>query len=193
MYAVHIRMQTYADVCWRMLYVYTGVACDWPADVCCTYTYADVCRRMLTYAVYIPASRATDQQEELSLTITCTSERAYVSIRQHTSAYVSIRIAYVSIRQHTRRRSRSNARLREHTSEYFEGSMKALWRLYEGSIKALSRFYQGSIKVPEDLLRYLRVLLRLYQGSIKVPEALLRFLRVLLRLYQGSIKVRRLY
>ncbi len=77
-----IRQHTsaYADVCVRAQHI--------TLFQCCIrqHTYAvSACHhtRMLTYAV---------------------KQRAYVSIRQHTSAYVSIRqhtSAYVSIRQHT--------------------------------------------------------------------------------------------
>jgi hypothetical protein len=134
------RMLTYADVCWRMLTYVVVCRCSiwcisWPISLCML-TYADVRWRMLSYAG--AASGVPDDllprklRDHTRGATACVNIRqrmytwrdkrmlsvlsAYVSIRQHTSTYVSVCIpeetrgcwqyfqhtsVYVSMRQHT--------------------------------------------------------------------------------------------
>jgi hypothetical protein len=74
-------MLTYADVCWRML-TYADVCWRMP-------TYADVCWRMPAYADVCWQRCAAMCSDALQMR--CRSLPAYVGIRRHTSACVSIR------------------------------------------------------------------------------------------------------
>ncbi len=102
-------------------------------------THADACWRMLTYALY-KATLLTYSEVVLVICWRVTERRlhchhtsAYVSIRQHTSAYGRVTerrlhchhtSAYVSIRQHTS----AYASIRQHTSAYVDWAYVSIRR-----------------------------------------------------------------
>jgi hypothetical protein len=123
------RMLTYAHVCSRML-TYAGSVLQVRGRLHSELTYAHVCSRMLTYADSVlqvkerlDAELAAIEREralvraQVHLLYTIRAS-AYVSIRQHTSAYVSSACsrpltcntepAYVSIRIYSIRASTFN-------------------------------------------------------------------------------------